>query len=1131
MPRLSLPAERLQSHYTVVVVGSGYGGAIAASRMSRAGRQVCVLERGKEFQPGEYPDTEPEALAEMQVDLPDAHVGSKTALYDFRVNPDIDVFLGCGLGGTSLVNANVALRAEPRVFDDPRWPAEVRADRDGLLQDSYQHAEEMLKPTPLPASFPKPPKLDALELSAKHLQANCYRTPINVTFSDGVNHVGVQQTACTGCGDCVTGCNVGAKNTVLMNYLPDAVNHGAEIFTGIGVRRLERDGNQWRVYYQILDAGRDRFETPELFLTADIVMLGAGTLGSTEILLRSKANGLPLSDVLGKRFTGNGDVLGFGYNTDHEINGVGFGSRSASGRKPVGPCITGVIDKRSQPQLDDGMVIEEGSLPGALSGFLPGSFALAAATGGRRQPPNPQELLREGQRQVESLVGGAYTGAVRNTQTYLVMTHDGSDGRMLLEDDRLRIDWPGIGASNVFDRVNDTLAEASAPLGGFYVRNPTWSPLLRHNLVTVHPLGGCPMGADAAAGVVNHKGQVFSSSGGADAYDSLYVCDGAVMPRSLGVNPLLTISALAERCCALAAKDRGWNIDYRLPSARQVPAEARAAGIEFTERMSGQWKTATGPSSAFEFTLTIASENVERTISDPQHKASMAGTAIAPGLSAKPLAVSDGEFQLFVENQNQVETRNMVYRMVMQSEEGKRYHFEGKKIIRQNSILSIWHDTSTLYITIRDGGSADAPVLGTGELHILPSDFARQLTTMKAINTDDPVKRLEATARFGRFFAGTLYDTYGGVFARATAFDPDRPPRKKRSLRVDAPQVYPFQTSDGVELKLTRYRGGSKGPVILSHGLGVSSLIFAIDTIETNLLEYLFAHGYDVWLLDYRASIELPAAAQPANGDDIATRDYPAAVAKVREVTGASSVQMVAHCYGSTTLTMALLAGLQGVRSVVFSQVSTHAVAPTATRLKTGLHVPDFLGAIGVNSLTAYVDTHADWRDRIFDAALKLYPMAAAERCQSPVCHRITFLYAPLYEHAQLNEATHEALHEMFGVANIHQFEHLGQIVRKGHVVSAGGEDIYLPHLERMAFPIRFIHGAENECFLPRSTEITFDLLRQKNGKDLYSRTVIPNYGHIDCIFGKDACRDVYPSIVEHLEATAARPAAAVAAG
>ena len=127
-------------------------------------------------------------------------------------------------------------------------------------------------------------------------------------------------------------------------------------------------------------------------------------------------------------------------------------------------------------------------------------------------------------------------------------------------------------------------------------------------------------------------------------------------------------------------------------------------------------------------------------------------------------------------------------------------------------------------------------------------------------------------------------------------------------------------------------------------------------------------------------------------------------------------------------------------------------------------------------------------------------------------------MYAPLYEHDQLNEATHTALHEMFGIANMGAFDHLAEMVRKGHLVDSGGADIYLPHLDRLAIPITFIHGEENACFLPESTETTFNLLSDTNGAGLYRRHVVPNYGHIDCIFGKNAAQDVYPLILEHLQ-------------
>ena len=166
MTRLSSPLEEIQDHYDVVVIGSGYGGGIAASRLARAGRRVCLLERGREIRPGEYPDTQVEAVEEVQVHSPDGHLGKATGMWDFHVEENVNVLVGCGLGGTSLINANVALRAVPGVWDDPRWPQELRGGENPLVLEGYRRAESMLGSRPYPDSYPKLPKREANRKSA-----------------------------------------------------------------------------------------------------------------------------------------------------------------------------------------------------------------------------------------------------------------------------------------------------------------------------------------------------------------------------------------------------------------------------------------------------------------------------------------------------------------------------------------------------------------------------------------------------------------------------------------------------------------------------------------------------------------------------------------------------------------------------------------------------------------------------------------------------------------------------------------------------------------------------------------------------------------------------------------------------
>jgi cholesterol oxidase len=149
-------------------------------------------------------------------------------------------------------------------------------------------------------------------------------------------------------------------------------------------------------------------------------------------------------------------------------------------------------------------------------------------------------------------------------------------------------------------------------------------------------------------------------------------------------------------------------------------------------------------------------------------------------------------------------------------------------------------------------------------------------------------------------------------------------------------------------------------------------------------------------------------------------------------------------------------------------------------------------------------------------------PFRREERTRSATSNRITALYGQLYETSQLNNLTFEmALPEMFGEANIDAFKQLALIARHQTLVDAVGGDTYLPHVERMAIPITFIHGALNRCFLPESTERTVARLATKNGAELYTRHVIEGYGHIDCIFGKSAASDVYPHMLAHLEKSA----------
>jgi cholesterol oxidase len=567
MARLARPLDRLKPRYDVVVVGSGYGGGVAASRLARTGKRVAVLERGREFLTGEFPSRLPELRGEMQLTGKRLRLGSPTGLYDVRFGEDMHVLIGCGLGGGSLINAGVALRPDDRVFRDALWPREVV--QDGWLEEGYARAARWLRPALDPTAVERR-KYQALDRASAALGRPPVRAPLVVGFEATVNPAGVAQPACTRCGDCCGGCNVGAKNTVALTYLPDAVRHGAEIFTHARASHLARAaGGGWRVYFDRQHGAAGDGRSGAASVAADIVVLAAGTLGSTEILLRSRQRGLSVSDRLGRSFSANGDIIAFGYGAKLPVNAIGVGHPAKVDGLDVGACVSGQIEIVDEHDLAKSLTIQEGVLPSALAPLLPALFI-----------PNGRLIGA-----LKSLIAGVYKGPLASLQTFFAVSHDSASGRLVLEDDRLLLSWPGAKDEPVYARLDAALEALVGHAGGSYVKNPLAGTIMGQQPATAHPLGGCGMGRERADGVVDHKCRVFDASpsaGAAAVHDGLYVIDGAVMPRSLGVNPLLTITALAERAMLHLAADLGLGFD---DAARHYgsPGSATAPGVEMAE--------------------------------------------------------------------------------------------------------------------------------------------------------------------------------------------------------------------------------------------------------------------------------------------------------------------------------------------------------------------------------------------------------------------------------------------------------------------------------------------------------------------------------------------------------------------
>jgi cholesterol oxidase len=555
---LSKDWDQRKKQYDFIIIGSGYGGAITAARITAASPKpsVCILERGREWEVGKFPDEIGEVLRNAR-----NPTFNPTGLYDFLLFPDISVMKGSGLGGTSLVNANVAIVPDEEVFQQIAWPKTVKLPE---LAPFYEKARFMLGANPHPRGDLSRPdsllKVRALHKRAQEIGGAAFPLDIAVSFKDGSNNAGVEQKSCIDCGDCVTGCNIGAKNTLYMNYLPVAHRQGCDIFTKTEVKWVEKlSGGGWRVHgvrYKTLNF------TDDFTLDARNVILSAGSLGTPEILLRSEMKGLSLSPKVGSQFSGNGDFFAMAYNADQQLNTMGFGKDPnhkwrQRGNAP-GPSIVGAVRyNSSHTPLEKRLTVEDFSFPSAYVGAA--MLALDVfARGGEDTDFGDEKAERD--RINKNRPFSPYNeghSALNHTMIYLIMGHDDAKGTLHLRHEHggVEIDWDDAGRQQVFNLINEEIRRHARSLGGTFVTNPLWSITPTRNLFTAHPLGGCPMGDDYLHGATDEFGRVFADDG--VVHDGLFVADGSLISTALGVNPFMTISALSERIADRIVRNLG----------------------------------------------------------------------------------------------------------------------------------------------------------------------------------------------------------------------------------------------------------------------------------------------------------------------------------------------------------------------------------------------------------------------------------------------------------------------------------------------------------------------------------------------------------------------------------------------
>jgi hypothetical protein len=334
-------------------------------------------------------------------------------------------------------------------------------------------------------------------------------------------------------------------------------------------------------------------------------------------------------------------------------------------------------------------------------------------------------------------------------------------------------------------------------------------------------------------------------------------------------------------------------------------------------------------------------------------------------------------------------------------------------------------------------------------------------------------------------------------------------------------RVIPFVTEDGLTLNLINIRGlkpPHKCPVIVVHGAGVRANIFRAP-VAKSIVDVLIEEGYDVWLENWRSSIDFPPNLWTL--DQAALYDHPKAVKTIIKETGARWIKAIIHCQGSTSFTMSAIAGLvPEVTTIISNAVSLHPVVSGWSRFKLQVLVPI------VKLMTDYLNPH--WGVDAPDFTAKLITLLVNlthHECDNAVCKQVSFTYGTgfpaLWSHENLNDETHEWLKEEFGAVPLRFFAQIVRCVQQGHLVSVEGLS-GLP-IDFVGYPPKtdarfaFFAGVNNRCFLPESQRLTFDYFSGLR-RDYHALHLLPGYGHLDVFMGKNAAQDVFPLIIQELD-------------
>jgi cholesterol oxidase len=546
--------------YDFAIVGSGFGGSVSAMRLVEKGYSVIVLERGKRYRAQDFAKSNWNIFKYLW-----APALRCFGILNMSLFRDVLVLHGSGVGGGSLGYANVLMQPSDRLFEAPDW--KNLADWKTVLQPHFETARHMLGVTRNPRLWPADQVMQGIA-GQFGAQGSFHSTDVGVFFGEAgqegqevpdpfFDDRGPARAGCIQCGGCMVGCRYNAKNTLDKNYLYFAEKWGAEIRPESEVRDIvplppdQPDGARYEVVYRKSTAWLFK---PQRRLRARNVVISAGALGTQRLLFRCRDVTGSLPQISGR--------LGDFVRTNNEAL-LGSTSRTSKVDYSEGIAITSIFNPDEVTAVEPVRYPAGSSFMRLLSGPLvdtgKGIFARLLRTLGKI-------LLHP----VDSFRNYVLPGWAQRTTILLVMQTE--DSRMKMRLGRNLFTFFRSGLVTIPDEEHHVPSKIE--LGHRIIRmfadqtQGIAAGSLNEGIfdtpVTAHILGGCPMGVDDGDGVVDVKCRVHN-------YPGLYVVDGAIMPANPGINPSLTITALAEYAMSGIPNKKGATVREPLGKIEPLP--------------------------------------------------------------------------------------------------------------------------------------------------------------------------------------------------------------------------------------------------------------------------------------------------------------------------------------------------------------------------------------------------------------------------------------------------------------------------------------------------------------------------------------------------------------------------------